>query len=369
MKLVAGALCLCLIAFGSSAATIGDRLQMAKAGDTIMLEGGRYGTLTISNIAYADFVTLRSADPDDPAVFDRVEIRNSRYIAIEDIHVDGADDGVANSKLVDISDGSAFIRFTGSEVNGKVDASDDYRGFQGHYGIHAGGGVDDILIADNDVHDVKNGIVVLGANQVEIRDNRINRIGNDSMKFAALDGAIIAGNVGATEVFGAPDAHLDFIQFQGSSRAVQLIGNVYLAGSTPWVQGIFLDDGNYEDIIVEDNVIYTGMINGLVISAGTDIVVRHNTILNIPGEGHKATTINVPEGSIVENNIFSGTKGAVLGSNIQIQHQHPDRPFHYSQLYRNAERGRGLLIGELQPIAGSRAEHLGAARLLTDVER
>ena len=80
-------------------------------------------------------------------------------------------------------------------------------------------------------------------------------------------------------------------------------GNMLLVNTIPMVQGIFLDDGSYNKITIQNNIIYTGMTHGVTVTDGSQITVRNNTLLNTPGEGHNGSLIMVPGGSVVENNI------------------------------------------------------------------
>jgi len=126
------------------------------------------------------------------------------------------------------------------------------------------------------------------------------------------------------------------------------------------VQGIFLDDAAYTNVLIEQNIIYTGMTNGIVVSEGSGIVIRENTVLNTSDSGAKATVIRAPSGQTVIDNIISNTKGEVQGSNIRVQHTNPGADLHYSDLFVNAEADLGITIQDLRPVPGSLAETTGA---------
>ena len=83
--------------------------------------------------------------------------------------------------------------------------------------------------------------------------------------------------------------HPDFIQFQGDSSDAVIRGNVFLLKEEPTpgypVQGIFLKDGVYNDILIEDNIVYTNTANGIYIESrpgGDNITIRENTVLSPP---------------------------------------------------------------------------------------
>ena len=124
----------------SSAAALKNALESASGGDEIVLASGDYGSFDFNDYDYGSYVTVRSANPDDPATFDQIDIIGSSYLAIESVHVDNPKNGSFSSKVVNIGAGSHHIKFTDSEVNGSVSSSTHYSEFQGHYGIYAGKG-------------------------------------------------------------------------------------------------------------------------------------------------------------------------------------------------------------------------------------
>ncbi|MEM7547518.1 MAG: right-handed parallel beta-helix repeat-containing protein [Pseudomonadota bacterium] len=351
----------------SNASQLASALSSASAGDTIRLASGDYGSFAFNNHDYSGYVTVTSANPGNPATFEDIDIKGSSYLKIDNVHVDNSSNGSPSSRVVDIDNGSHHIIFSNSEVNGSVDNTTNYNAFQGHYGIYTGGTASNIRIEGNDIHDVKNGIVGLGSDDIEIVGNTLNRLGNDGMKFAGVDGILIENNVGPRLGFKEPDAHLDFIQFQGSSENIVIRGNVYLPGNQIGYQAIFLDDGFYKNVLVEQNILYTGVVQGVWVTDGSGVVVRDNTILNMPGGFHKATAVSVPSGSQVTNNIISGGSGKIEGSNVRVQHTNPGADYHYSDLFVNATEGLGISLADLRPVPGSLAESKGAIDRLLEL--
>lgn len=343
-------------------------LASAQAGDEVLLAPGDYGEYTFQNLSYSSYVTVRSADPDNPAVFDKIKVDGSRFLTIDSVHVDNPSNGAASSKVVDI-DNSRDILFANSEVNGSVSATTNYNEFQGHYGIYTGGNVQNIRVENNYIHDVKNGFVALGSDDVEVVGNRFNRLGNDTMKFAGTNGILIEDNIGPQLNFPSPTAHVDFIQFQGSSQDITIRGNVYLAGNIGSTQAIFMADGSYDNVLIEQNILYTGMLHGITLYSGQNAVIRDNTVLNAPDLVHKATVIQSPEGAIVTGNIVSvtGYDGKISGGNLYVQHAQPNQAHHYSEYFASAEAGLGITLDDLRPLSGSLAEQYGAYERLIEL--
>lgn len=338
----------------SNAEQLNAAVAQATGGDVIELASGNYGDVDFNNIHFNDYVTITSADGNNGAVFNTIDIRGSSFIRIDGVHASNSGNGSAGSRVVQIIDDSHHIEFMNSEVNGKVDG--DYTGFYGIYAHHT----DNVTIANNDVHDVQNGITAFSANHFEVSENHVDYIGADAFKFAGINNFLIENNSSNGHMFPSPGAHLDFMQFQSDSSNGVIRGNVFLTNGVGWVQGIFLHDGNYTGITIEENVIYTGMANGIILSAGSGNTVINNTVLNSPGVVHNVTNISVISGTNVQNNISASYTGGSSGSNIKAQHDDPSDSFYYGDLFVNAHAGADITLADLAPVAGSIAETKGA---------
>jgi hypothetical protein len=337
-------------------------LSSANGGDTIILENGNYGSLDIENRHFGDYVTIR-AENSLGAKFHDIDIRGSSHVRIDGVHVSHGSNGGPSSKVVTIDGDSRHVEFINSEVNGLEDGKNT-----GHYGIHSGD-AQDVTIKNNYVHDVKNGIVVLGTKGVDVVGNEIDKIGSDAMKFASMSDALIENNTGPRTITQDDSSwHMDFMQFQGNVQDTIIRGNVFMPESTSWSQGIFAGKGmGMKDVLIEQNIIYTGILNGIKIYDGSGIVVQNNTVLNTPDGGHKATDIIVPSGSVEKDNIVSGTSGGNSGSNLVAQHLKPGKAFHYDDLFDNAGAGPGASLEDLRPIKGGPADGKGAAQRLAEL--
>ncbi|SEK69077.1 Concanavalin A-like lectin/glucanases superfamily protein [Roseivivax marinus] len=341
----------------STRAELLDALSSASGGETLVLANGRYGDLDVDNRSFGSEVTI-VAQNRLGAKFDSVSVSNSDNVRIDGVHVDNPSNGTGGSYVVGITDGSTNVSFVNSEVNGPVDGN-----YSGHYGIYSSTGSRNVTFENNYVHDVKNGGTFINTSDLTVSGNTIDYIGNDSFKFLSIDGALIEDNIGASHVYASDGAHLDFIQFQGSdSRDITIRGNVYLPETAADVQGIFMDDAHYTNVLIEENIIVTGMIRGISVTSGTNVVARNNTVLDIPGTGSKATFVMVPDGQSY-NNIQSAYPGHALGEvggNLVVQNADPNGAWHYDDLFANADEGLGVTLEGLAPVAGSEAENYGA---------
>ncbi|MEM8970544.1 MAG: right-handed parallel beta-helix repeat-containing protein [Pseudomonadota bacterium] len=335
----------------------------ATSGDTILLETGSYGTFQLDNHQFSDYVTIKSADPNDPAVFTTVDINNSSYIHLDSIHVSNPGNGSATSKLVSVEDGSHHVTVSNSEMHGRIDGE-----YQGWYGLYSKNS-SFVRFENNDIHDVKNGIVVFSTNNIEIVGNELEYLGNDDMKFGGVSGVLIEDNTGATNKYKAEGAHVDFIQFQGGGTDIVIRGNVSLQGDGYNQQGIFLSDSTFHNVLIEQNVIVNSLLRGISVSDGSNIIARDNTVLTVPGQGHKASLVILPSGSVKENNIEShvNSQAGFSGSNLKVQWDKPNEANYYDALYENISNWPELTIEDLRPVPGSSSETIGAHARISEL--
>lgn len=348
----------------SNSAQLKSALSAAKAGDTIVLESGNYGEVDLKGYDFKDYVTLKSADSQDRAVFDDIQIEDSSYLRLDDIHVDsnGARAGIWISS-------SHHIDVINSEVNGPIRNSPpiDKVGF----GIEVREGSHHINLEGNYVHHVLNGIVNFGTDDFELVGNTVNYVGADAYKFAGVDGGLIKNNFGPTHFYPTDDAHADFMQFQGDPSSNLVIeGNVLLLQNRFDMQGIFFGGtGGHNNLLITDNIVYTQMANGISINEGNGntITITHNTLINALSDVGPVTRINAPSASNSQYNIVSQKKGEIAGNNIEVQHRDPKADFHFSDLFVNAHRSQGISLEDLLPVEGSLAETYGAIDRLTEL--
>ncbi len=329
-------------------------LASAKGGETFLLTDGPYGVVDIVGHRFADRVTLR-ADHRARAVFDQLFIRDTHNLRVEGVHVSHPGNGGPASTIVAVTEGSRAIQIVGCQVNGKIDAD-----YTGHYGLYTNDQVRDVVFAGNFVHHVRVGGVFYNAQGLTVSGNTVDHVGGDSFKFIAVQDALIEYNMGARHIFSPPSEHNDFIQFQGAPSSNLVIrGNVSLPRSIPNVQGIFLDDARYTNVLIEHNVIVSSMIRGISTSDCVDCEVRFNTLINIAGQGSKATKVMGFER--YHGNIETSHRGdAGQGANLTLQNTHPNRPFYYGALFANPEAGQAMQLQDLLQIGPAGATRFGA---------
>lgn len=333
----------------ATAAQLTAALRAAVDDQVIVLAPGRYGNYTISRRNFGGYVTLRSQLPKG-AVFESFSVLNSGRLRIDGILVSSPSNGSASSTIATIK-GSHHIDFLNSEVNGLVDNN-----YSGHYGLYVLN-CRDIVIRNNYVHDCRDGIVGFDVARLTVAENLVDYLESDGFKFAGLDDFLIENNSSGGHIFPNSDSHVDFVQFQGSSSNGIIRGNVYLPKTSAVAQGLFIADGVYTNITVEQNIIYTGMGNGIVIQ-GSNNIVRNNTVLNAPGLVHDGTWIQIIGPASYSKNIQTNVASLarITPNDIIAQHTNPNVPAYYSKLFVNARKGLGITLEDLRPVLGSPAD-------------
>ncbi|GGZ96370.1 hypothetical protein GCM10008090_00750 [Arenicella chitinivorans] len=364
-------LCFTSIVHQASAATIqvqnpaelSAALINTNSGDIIRLAPGNYGVLTLKDRVFTQFVTLESSNKSNPAVFSHIEIEASRHLRIDALKV------VAESREGIGIFASSDVDILNSQIHGKNQFNRQapvYTQVSTLYGINVGEDSSDIVVEGNSVSDVRSAAYIFfGVREIAVDANRCDWVAADCFKFGGVDQASVTNNFGAQHIYAAPSAHVDFMQGQGPVSNAVFRGNVAMMGSRSF-QGLFFDDADFENLLFEDNLIYTAHNRGISVSAGRGIRARYNTVLRAAGS-QKATYIALPSGSdkafnFEANNTFSDEE-RFPATNIVAQWDKPQAAAHYSRYYQNAMHGAFAQIADFTPVAGSVADgQVGAFR-------
>jgi ribulose-5-phosphate 4-epimerase/fuculose-1-phosphate aldolase len=258
-----------------------------------------------------------------------------------------------------------------SEVNGSADNNyDDWRGLVADDATSA-------RFEGNFVHDVRIGGVFIGPDDIEIVGNTFDHVRQDSMKIGANTGILIENNFGARNMHPESEDHPDFIQGQAASSDVVIRGNVALAGNTGNFQGIFLADAEYQNVLIEQNIIYNDMIRGINVDAGDNITIRENSLFTVPpseGGSNKATKITMGDvtNTTVENNVMSSfqSDAEVTDSRVILQYEDPNDIAYYNDFFANPMQGLGVTLEDLRPADGTPVEFgsgMGAEQRLAEL--
>ena len=343
-------------------------LSTASDGDIVLLAPGNYGSIELKDLDFSEYVTIRSLDPKDPAVFDDLDITSSSHIRLDSIHVSSPSNGGQGSELLGIN-GSHFIEVVNSEINGLIDSEVPITGY---FGIHADGESSNVRIEGNYIHDVKNGTAMFGVEDLELVSNTFEFIGEDTMKFASVTNALIENNTGPQYICAKVDAHEDFMQFQGSgSTNVVIRGNVFLPQNVHDIQGIHIKgSSDSSNFLIEQNIFYTQMANGVNAETFADgLIIRDNTFLNSGTGSNGVTTIrNAPADSIIQNNITTSWDTGWYGDgNISVQVTDSNGEWYVGNHFSNPLNAEQITVHDIVPLPGSPLEGKGAYERLIEL--
>ena len=357
----------------STAAELMAALAASTGGETILLEGGNYGDFTLSAKSKFDLdlegVTIKSADPDNPAVFTTMALHGVSNLTIDGVIFDytfSAGD-VSYTKPFLVSD-STNITITNSVFDGDVASGvsevDDGYGYA--YGLVVRNSTG-VTISDNDFHTWLRGAVFSGSTGLTITGNEVHDIRSDGMDFVAVQDVLIEDNYfhDFRASYDSSD-HRDMIQFwtNGSSRPstdITINSNIFDIGEGSSTQSIFMrneevDTGRagtemyYQNITITNNTIYNGHLHGITVGETDGLVIANNSVIavtdqNNPNVSSSAVwipTIRVASASInveITENAVAKITGytdqsswAVVG-NVLIQNTDPHASGYYGDVF------------------------------------
>ncbi|MFZ4109151.1 MAG: right-handed parallel beta-helix repeat-containing protein [Polymorphobacter sp.] len=283
-------------------------LRMARGGETILLAPGQYGDLALSGVRPASQVTIRSADPDNDAMFDSVKLTRVANLVFEDVDIRH----VLGPKEADHA--------AGVMVNNSNDVS--------FVGIDFAGSINGSPFDDG------NGLVVTNSSRVTILDSTFREFNNAAM-FSRSNDVIFAGNsirdaregVNITQIDGGlfernyitgirPDVskrdHSDAFQVHagganGISRDLAFNANVIMGDEN---QGIFIRSEKaqslglvHNNIVITNNYVESNLRNAISVADVDGVIVSGNSIRDADSTGlvPGLTISNLSDGVISRN--------------------------------------------------------------------
>jgi hypothetical protein len=286
--------------------------KAAKAGDTILLASGNFGDVSLSNVRPAGIITVKSANPDDDAVFRTLNIMNSNNIIIEDIDIKRPLAVGASQDSYAVNVGKANnISFIGIDVSGSMnnDARDDGPGMSLN-GNH-------ISVIDSTFTQLRTAVAAAGQDFL-FAHNTITQV-RQGMTIRSMTRAIIDSNYAADfQSDYDKKEHPDVFQVHsgaGANASSELIfrNNVMMPGANGFVGGIYIQseaylsgrlDQRHENILIENNYYEGNYRHAITVNNADDVVISNNTVRTGVNEGiNPAINIWDVRGALVENNI------------------------------------------------------------------
>lgn len=334
----------------SDASGLSSALSSASGGDTINLANGSYGSFNFSSYSYASMVTVQ-ADNQHLAIFGHLDFSGATNLTIKDIRVNGG-----NGKIIDLV-GVEDLVLDGIMLRGPGPVSGSYAIYQG------GGNGARITVKNCDMQDTDVGPTFFSSEDVTLTNNYVDGVLSDYYKFGNIDGLLFENNTGGGNTYPEASTHTDFVQCQDPMANATFRGNLFLAQNTERPQGIFISgEGGHSNILIENNIIYSGKVNAIYVNDGTGIVAQYNTCLSPPGLGHGSAVVGLPSGSTSQYNIVTNTlaNSGPSGTNLTVQKSDSGEDYYVDDYYVNGSVGLGVTIEDLAPVEGSAAETIGA---------
>ena len=315
----------------SNAAQLTAAARVARAGDTILLAAGSYGDVRLDNLQPTGTITIKSADPNNDAVFRSLTMMGSRNVIIEDIDISRpmAAGENRNNYAVNVAR-SSNLTFVGIDVSGSMnnDARDD-----GH-GMSLNG--TRLSVLDSTFTQLGAAVVATGSNYV-FAGNTMTQV-REGMQMAQMQGALVANNVARDfQADYQAGEHPDVFQvhtggtYLASSNLI-FRNNVMAPGDDGGVGGIFIrsetaSPRRHSNILIENNVYEGNYTHGISVSNANGVTIRGNTVRAGINEGYTSSIIvSDLNGSLIEKNVTQmllvrtevPSTGIVMRDNVDI---------------------------------------------------
>ncbi|UGS37753.1 right-handed parallel beta-helix repeat-containing protein [Capillimicrobium parvum] len=285
-------------------------LDLASAGDTIVVHGSDYPQLKVDGYHRDATVTVLAA-PGAPVTLDGVELSRSDHLRIQGFRVTSRFDVLQSGDHLQIVGNDIGNQRSGLYLYGWVDPA---------------GLVSDVLIAGNTIHDIDYtgeqgvaegyGITMAGnVARIEITHNTIRSVGEDYIQGGGSF-ITVTGNtfLGPSLAGSHPDAHADLWQVFGTSDHLTFTDNVVRHTGTS--SGLLLQFSSaaqpHRDVLIANNLFDHGS-DGyeMQLYNTTGLRVIGNTILNDSYGIVFRRDDRVPDGSgyVIANNIVRAAAG------------------------------------------------------------
>lgn len=360
----------------STASQLLSTARAAKAGDTILLAPVNFGDVLLSHVRPKGAITIKSADPNNDAVFRTLNIMHSNNLIIEDIDISRplAPGASQNSYAVNVGRASD-ITFIGIDVSGSMnnDARDDGPGMSLNGSR--------ITVLDSTFTQLRTAVAAAGQDFL-FAGNTFTQV-RQGMTIRSMTRALIDSNYAADfQADYVKKEHPDVFQVHsgaGANASSELIfrNNVMLPGANGFVGGIYIQseafvagrlDQRHENILIENNYYEGDYRHAITLNNADDVIVRNNTIrTGVNGGLVPAINLWDVRGALVENNISPmflenrnrPSTGIVYENNIDTWDVKTKKGVDVGQLFSSAGEG-DLDFSRFNPIANSAAGVAGA---------
>ncbi len=265
----------------------------ASGGGTVKVDpnGGPYD-LSVSGVGSAGSPVLVQSSGSAAPLFESMTFTNSSYIAVDGVNLDTSymtsrsqyedDLRIDNSSHIEIVNST----FTGSAKGYLSEAtSSDVQGTVGANVFDS----DNITLSGNTFSNYYFVVKMVDTTEIDFTGNEITQWQGDAFHGGGIQDVLIADNymhdpLGSTQTM----THSDFIQIRMvatdlENRNIEIANNLLDTEGGPAAQGIHMgtggSDGTNYNISIHDNVIITGLPRGISVGGADGLDVYDNTLL------------------------------------------------------------------------------------------
>lgn len=322
-------------------------LATAMGGETILLAPGNYGSVELlgnrePHLAFAETVTLKSADDDNPARISKLDVREASNITFDGLLFDytfEAGHPIYHRPFsVSDSTGISIINsvFDGDAAQGVSDEADGY----GHAIGLSFRDTSDILVEGNSFFTFYRAATISDTSDISVIGNDIYDIRLDGLNFSEVQNVLIEGNH-IHDFRGPADAgdHSDMIQFwtrntDAPSTSITIRDNHLDIGNGIATHSIFMrndlvdrglagDEMFYRDVLIEENTIVNAHLHGIYLGETDGLQIRNNTVVHADGAAQDGDD---PSVEIPRIDVAGPSRNVVITQNITSAIETNDSP-------------------------------------------
>jgi len=302
-------------------------------GDRVILAPGAHGVLLIDARRFDPPVTVSGAG----AVLDRLILRNSAGLIVEDLAVIPRDLDGPGEAMVEVQGGEAVHLHNLTVATVRDSAGWDAAAWRrwARHGIVLSG--KDIRVTDSWIHNVRHGLLSL-ADGAWVENTRVEHFSGDGMRGLGSNSTFLGNTI--RECVDVDDNHDDGFQSWsidllgtpggGVVRNVRLENNLIENGTHPMactLQGIGMFDGFYEGWVIRGNRIVVNNWHGITVMGARNVRIEGNIVVDAqpgePGPPWIAVTAH-KDGRLSDDTV-------VAGNVTQPWRGGPDSPFKPTQ--------------------------------------
>jgi Ca2+-binding RTX toxin-like protein len=291
----------------SNATELRNALNTRTADTVIVLKDGNFGEFSFNARDSHLGIRLVAADEKKPPVFNTLTITGANGVLVDGIHFspkDGAkyQHGLALRNV----DGATVVN--SHFIGGQTGFDTAQRGLLVTNSTA-------VKVDSNEFTGLTRGAVFFESKGISLTKNSIHDMRSEGFNFAGVQDVVIGHN-NFSNFHPRANDHADFIQFftTGAKTATE---NVHIHDNTMMqnkaglsVQGILIGNEKkipHKNIVIEDNVIQTGMPNGIFVSTAEGVRIEDNVAMAVNGSKYKVS-IHVTSSSdvLVEGNSSNG---------------------------------------------------------------